>query len=135
MVCILVADDSPTVRLLIRFSLDPAGYQVVEAHDGEIAWRMLRQSPTDLAILDVRMAGLDGITLVRLIRADPVLARLPVLLLSGHTTNQMAQVGLAAGANRYLTKPFLPSELLAVVRQTLEPALAPYPHQHTAAGR
>ncbi len=116
---VLVADDSPTIRLLVRLTLTPEGYSVLEAADGDEAWTMLREHHPAAAILDVTMPGRDGPELTRMIRAEPEFDRMAVILLSGHGDEAHMREALEAGADQYLTKPFLASEFLGELKQAL----------------
>ena len=116
---ILVADDSPVIRMLIRATLEPLGYRILDAADGDAAWAFLQREQFDAAILDVTMPGRGGFELLRLIRAHATLGALPVILVSGYSGAQDVRDGLAAGADLYLTKPFQTAELCEVVRLVL----------------
>ena len=116
---VLVADDEPHLRLLVTATLQFLPYAVIEAADGDEAWRLLQAHRPALALLDVRMPGRSGLELVRAIRANPELSDMVVVLLSSKTEEEDVQAGLAAGADRYLTKPFSPMQLLTVVEEGL----------------
>jgi DNA-binding response OmpR family regulator len=116
---ILVADDQDSIRLLVTASLDTDDYEVVEAADGDAAWEIIQSSPPDLAILDIQMPGRTGIELTQAIRASALLKRMPIILLSAKTQEGDVAAGLAAGADHYVTKPFLPSDLNNLIHQIL----------------
>jgi DNA-binding response OmpR family regulator len=116
---VLVADDEPHLRLLVRATIESHHYAVVEAHDGDEAWRLLRAHRPALALLDVRMPGRSGLELTRAIRADPELSGMVIILLTSQTEEEDVQAGLSAGADRYLTKPFSPLQLLTIVEEGL----------------
>jgi two-component system, chemotaxis family, sensor histidine kinase and response regulator WspE len=101
---VLVVDDSFTVRELERKLLDSHGYQVEVAVDGMDGWNALRERPFDLVISDIDMPRMDGIELVRRIRADPGLKAMPVMILSYKDREEDRQRGLEVGADYYLTK-------------------------------
>jgi DNA-binding response OmpR family regulator len=111
---VLVADDSAQIRLLVRRTLHIGGYEVLEAADGEEALRVLRVERPDVAILDVVMPGLSGLDVCRAARDDVTLAATGIILLSANATSGHAA---DAGADQFVAKPFLPSELLAAVRE------------------
>ncbi len=117
---ILVVDDDPKVLSLMRRGLSYAGYAVDQASDGEDALTMARDSPPDLAVLDVMLPGLDGVEVCRRLRAGD--ANLPILMLTakGRVPDRIA--GLDAGADDYLVKPFAFDELLARIRALLRRA-------------
>ena len=116
---ILIVDDEPTARTLLRLILVRAEYTVVEAADGYEALKKLEETAVDLVLLDVMMPGMDGIEVCEKMRAAEKTAVVPVLLLSAKTDVLSIRRGLSAGANQYLTKPFAPAMLLAHVRKSL----------------
>jgi len=116
---VLAADDDPDVLELVTFRLERSGYTVLQAHDGEEAWTMVRDAHPDLAVLDVMMPKLDGFELVRRIRADEATKRMPVILLTARAQDPDVQQGFDAGADDYLRKPFSPGELRARVQAIL----------------
>lgn len=114
---VLVVDDDERIAAAVRRALAYEGYEVATAHDGPAALEAARESHPDLIVLDVMMPGLDGIEVVRRIRAagDEV----AVLMLTAKTTVPDRVEGLDAGADDYLVKPFAYEELLARVRSLL----------------
>jgi CheY-like chemotaxis protein len=119
MTTVLIADDEPSLRLLVSATIVSDEYEVVEAIDGDEAWELLRKHRPTIALLDVQMPGLTGLDLTHAIRADPELSGTFVVLLTSKAQQADIQAGLAAGADRYLTKPFSPLELLTVVEHAL----------------
>jgi len=119
---VLIAEDEPSLRLLVRASLQPSECDVVEAADGDAAWELLLQHRPAVAILDVWMPGRNGLDLTRAIRGSPALAGTHVILLTGSAQTGDVAAGLAAGANQYLAKPFSPSELRGLVDRALRGA-------------
>ena len=109
---VLIADDEAGLRLLLRRALGGAGHDVVEAVDGDEAATLLPLHRPDVAILDVTMPGRSGLDVCRLIRADPGLRHIGVIVASASVTEEIA---LAAGADVFLPKPFSPRALLAAV--------------------
>ncbi|MEO6078304.1 MAG: hybrid sensor histidine kinase/response regulator [Steroidobacteraceae bacterium] len=101
---VLVVDDSLTVRELERKLLDQAGYEVEIAVDGVDGWNAVRSGDFDLVVTDVDMPRMDGIELVRMIKKDPKLGKLPVMIVSYKDRDEDRQRGLEAGADYYLTK-------------------------------
>ena len=122
---VLIADDGPSVRRLVAALLRSDVYVVIEATDGDEAWELLRAHRPAVAVLDVMMPGRDGLELTRAIKADPDLAGTRVILLTARGLEADVQAGLAAGADRYLTKPFSPLELLEAVEAALGLAVLP----------
>ena len=110
---ILVVDDEPAIRLLLRLTLEEAGYRVIEAADGAAALQATRQQRPDLVLLDVALPGLSGIEVCRRLRAEPATAATPVLLISGIDRRIEAEAA-AAGALACIVKPF---ELSGLVEQ------------------
>lgn len=119
MTTVLIADDEPSLRLLVSATIASDEYDVVEAMDGDEAWSLIRQHHPSVVLLDVQMPGMTGLDVTRAIRKEPDLARTQVILLTSKAQQADVQAGLAAGADRYLTKPFSPLELLRVVEQAV----------------
>jgi signal transduction histidine kinase/CheY-like chemotaxis protein len=116
---VLVVDDNADMREYVQRLLAPH-YEVRTASDGVEALAAMRAQPPDLLLSDVMMPRLDGIGLLREVRADPVLARFPVVLLSARAGEEASIEGLEAGADDYLIKPFAARELLARVSANLK---------------
>ena len=113
---VLVVEDQPEIRDLIRITLEMGGYRVSEAGDGQAALTMAEQSPYDLVLLDVRMPGkLDGLAVCEQLKRSHKHRRTKVIMLSSCDQSADVQAGRVAGADKYLTKPFSPRELLSVV--------------------
>ena len=122
MTTVLIADDEPSLRLLVSATIASDEYEVVEAVDGDEAWKLIRRHRPSVVLLDVQMPGRTGLDLTRAIREDPELTRTCVVLLTSKAQQADVEAGLAAGADRYLTKPFSPLELLRVVEQAVAAA-------------
>jgi two-component system OmpR family response regulator len=116
MSCILVADDDGHIREVIRFTLQQAGHQVVEAPDGQEAYRRVAAGGIDLCILDILMPEADGLDTCRRIRAH---SRIPIIFVSSRDEELDRVLGLELGADDYLVKPFSPRELSARVKAVL----------------
>jgi diguanylate cyclase (GGDEF)-like protein len=116
---ILIADDDADLREILRAVLEPAGYAVSEASDGERALRLVQEAPPDLVILDYMMPRLSGPQVCEWLRRDLLLRHLPVIMLTGKAEVQDKVYGINAGADDYLVKPFEPKELLARVQMVL----------------
>ncbi len=124
---VLVVEDEPAVRRLLAYNLRAAGFEVIEAHDGEEALQLLEELPPDLLILDWMLPGLSGIELCRRLRRRTATAHLPVIMLTARVEERDRLRGLETGADDYVTKPFSPAELVARVRavlRRLRPAVA-----------
>jgi diguanylate cyclase (GGDEF)-like protein len=116
---VLVADDSRVVRVMLRRQLEARGLRVEEAEDGHQAVRGCRMLRPDVVLLDVEMPGLDGHTVLRILREDAELSEIPVVFLTAHAETEDVVRGLQLGAHDYLRKPFEPSELIARVSAAL----------------
>ena len=120
---ILVVDDERELVRAVRAYLEQAGYQVLTAYDGETALHVIRREQPDLVVLDLMLPDRDGWDLTRVVRADPHLAMLPILMLSARIEDADKIVGLELGADDYMTKPFNPREVVARVRALLRRSL------------
>lgn len=116
---VLVVDDDHEIRGLVAGALRRDGYTVVEAGDGPEALDVAVRLMPDLVLLDMTLPGMDGVEVARQLKATPVLAMIPVVALSALTQEAVQQRALAAGCERYLTKPCPPAALRDVVAQTL----------------
>jgi diguanylate cyclase (GGDEF)-like protein len=116
---ILVVDDDADIVRFIEMNLRLEGYRVLTASKGSIALDMMAIDQPDLVLLDVMMPGVDGIEVMRKLRSDSRTATLPVIMLTAKTMTADRVLGLAAGADDYIIKPFDTLELVARVRSTL----------------
>jgi two-component system alkaline phosphatase synthesis response regulator PhoP len=116
---ILVVDDDREVVRLMAAYLNQAGYETLTAHDGDTAVHMLRREQPDLVLLDLMLPGMDGWDITRLVRADPALAHIPIIMLTARVDDTDKIVGLELGADDYVTKPYNPREVVARVRARL----------------
>ena len=112
----LVAEDETHIRQLVRMHLELEGWEVIEAASGDAALDRLRSEPVDLAVLDIMLPGLDGITVLRAMRREGPNAVTPVLMLTARREESDKVLGLDSGADDYLTKPFGVRELVARTR-------------------
>ena len=117
---VLIVDDEDSIRKLVGGALRRAGYDVVEASDGEEALARIAEVTPDLVVSDVMMPTIDGFMLVSQLRADPVMRSIPVILLTAKGETDDVITGLQLGADDYLAKPFKVNELLARVRAKIE---------------
>jgi DNA-binding response OmpR family regulator len=116
---VLVVDDDVDIARFIEVNLRLEGFDVVVAHDGVEALEVIADTLPDIALLDVMMPRMDGVELCRRLRSDPVTASLPIIMLTAKSLSVDKVVGLTAGADDYIIKPFDTLELIARVRSTL----------------
>ena len=112
---ILAVDDSTSMRQMVRATLQSAGYDVVEAADGQDALEFARANAVDLVISDVNMPRMDGITLVSQLRSLPAYRLTPLLLLTTESSQEKKLEGKRAGATGWIVKPFNPAQLLTTL--------------------
>ena len=113
---VLVVDDEPHIRTVLRGYLEAAGFAVAEAGDGETAVAEVRRQPPDLVLLDVMLPGIDGLEALRQLRT---FSDVYVILVTARTEEVDKLVGLGVGADDYVTKPFSPREVAARVKAVL----------------
>jgi len=119
---VLLVDDERRNQAFKRQLLEPAGYRVDAAADGEAAWRALASAPVDLVLCDVVMPGLDGFALLQRVRAHAELRDVPFVFLTASARDAGSKArGLALGAQAYLLRPIAPLDLLAALRDVLAP--------------
>jgi two-component system phosphate regulon response regulator PhoB len=116
---ILLVEDDPDIRHLVSCKLAAGGLDVVAVADGVAALHAARDHKPDLVLLDVRMPRMSGIDVCRELRAGPLPATVPIILLTARARPQDLDEGYAAGADDYVVKPFSPRELLERVEATL----------------
>jgi two-component system alkaline phosphatase synthesis response regulator PhoP len=113
-----VDDDPELVRLLSAY-LEQAGFQVLAAHDGETALHVLRRERPDLVLLDLMLPDRDGWDVTRIVRADPNIGAMPIIMLTARVEDHDRILGLELGADDYVVKPYNPREVVARVRAVL----------------
>jgi two-component system alkaline phosphatase synthesis response regulator PhoP len=116
---ILVADDEKDIVELVAYNLEREGFALMKAHDGRRALEMVRKEKPDLVILDLMMPEIPGMDVCRMIRGHAETAAIPIIMLTAKSDPVDKILGLEAGADDYLTKPFHPRELVARVRAVL----------------
>jgi two-component system alkaline phosphatase synthesis response regulator PhoP len=120
---ILVVDDEPHIVEVVQDYLKQAGYRVLAARDGQTALTLARHERPDLVVLDLMLpGGMDGLEVCRRLRRDPVLADVPIIMLTARIAETDRLIGLELGADDYVTKPFSPREVVARVRAVLRRA-------------
>lgn len=119
---ILAVDDSPSMRKMVAFTLQEAGFHVIEAVDGEDALEKAQQNSHIAVVLaDQNMPRLDGLGLTRKLRSLDTFRKTPILILTTESSDAMKQAGRAAGATGWLVKPFDPAKLVDVIRRVTTP--------------
>ena len=116
---ILVVDDDVDIARFVEMNLKVEGFDVVTAHDGPSALDLVATEKPDLVILDLMMPGMDGVEVTRRLRSDATTSALPIIMLTAKSQTVDKVLGLTAGADDYVLKPFEPLELVARVRGTL----------------
>lgn len=117
---ILVVDDAITVRNLAQFALTKGGYQVIEAEDGIKGLAAAKANKVDLIISDLNMPNMNGMDMVRGIKADPKIKDIPIFMLTTEASPESAQQGKELGVTAWIVKPFVPDKLLAAVNKILK---------------
>jgi two-component system chemotaxis response regulator CheY len=115
---ILAVDDSATIRQMVTFTLQAAGFDVIEAKDGQDALTKLTQ-PLSMVVTDLNMPTMDGIGLIKRVRADPAFKYVPIVVLTTESEPAKKQEARAAGATAWIVKPFRPEQLVSVVQKVL----------------
>jgi two-component system phosphate regulon response regulator PhoB len=116
---ILVVEDEPAIQELIAVNLEHAGHHVIRARDAEGALGIVRNALPDLMLIDWMLPGMSGVALSRQLRQDERTRAIPIILLTARSEEQDKVVGLEAGADDYVTKPFSPRELMARIKAVL----------------
>ncbi len=116
---IITVDDSASVRQMVGFTLKEAGYQVIEASDGRDAVSKMNGRQINLVVTDLNMPNMDGIELIKNVRANPAYKFIPILMLTTESQTEKKVEGKKAGATGWIIKPFQPEQLLNVVRKVI----------------
>lgn len=118
---ILHVEDNQYNRKIIRDLLSKSSYEIVEAHNGEAALDALARQRPDLILMDVQLPKLSGLDVTRTIRANPLLAQIPVIAITSFALSGDDRLALEAGCNAYIAKPFRPRDLLEMIRRFIGP--------------
>lgn len=122
---ILVVDDEPTIRHLLRASLEGRGYGLLEADDGPSALQAAQSELPDLILLDLALPRLSGLEVCSRLKAGPSTAAIPIFLLTGYVGQKEREAAQRAGAAGFIAKPFNPAALVALIEAALRrPAVA-----------
>lgn len=108
---VLIADDSPTIRKFVAFSLTMQGLEVISAVDGMEALEKIPEQKIDLLITDLNMPNMDGFELIKAVRLTDEYKDLPIIILSSLSSSEEIEKGMSCGANSYLVKPFDPKRI------------------------
>lgn len=118
---ILIVDDSPSVRQVLSITLKGAGYDVIEAKDGQDGLTKLTGQKVHLIVSDVNMPNLDGIGFVKAVKQLPTYKFTPVIMLTTESQEEKKREGQAAGAKAWMIKPFKPEQMLAALEKLVLP--------------
>ena len=116
---ILVVEDQPDSRQIIRDMLSGADYEIIEAENGEEALTAIEKQRPDLILMDIQLPIMDGYTATNQIKADPALRSIPIIAVTSYALAGEEKKARAAGCDDYVTKPFSPRQLLGKIRQYL----------------
>ncbi|HNQ34767.1 MAG TPA: response regulator [bacterium] len=122
---IVAADDQEDVRTILQKGLTAAGHTVFSAVDGEDALEKIKNEKPDLVILDIRMPKLDGIHALQVIKKSPLTRNLPVIMLTGESSDEQLLAGYMFGADYYITKPFRLQTVLTGITMVMKPDKRP----------
>ncbi|MBT8438455.1 MAG: response regulator [Gammaproteobacteria bacterium] len=120
MTSILAVDDSPSMRQMVSYTLESAGYDVILANDGMTALDIAEKTSVNLVITDVNMPNMDGISLVRQLREKQDYRFTPILILTTESSTEKKMLGKEAGATGWIVKPFDPDQLLKTLQRVLD---------------
>mgnify|MGYP000949383453 CR=1 FL=1 len=116
---ILTVDDSASVRQMVGFTLREAGFNVIEASDGSDALAKIKGKPINMVVTDLNMPNMDGIELIRQLRANPMYKFTPIIMLTTESQAEKKIEGKNAGATGWIVKPFKPEQLTAVINKVM----------------
>ncbi|MBI4773755.1 MAG: response regulator transcription factor [Deltaproteobacteria bacterium] len=117
---ILIVEDEEDIASLLEYHFEKAGFRTDRAANGETAFRIIRNHPPDLVVLDLMLPGMDGLEICKLLRSDKETRKLPILILTAKGDEIDRILGLELGADDYVVKPFSPRELILRVRAILK---------------
>ena len=116
---VMIVDDAVSIRGLASMTLENAGYQVIEAQDGKDALEKLNHSKVNMVITDINMPNVDGIALIKAMKADSRYKFIPVVILTKETEPALKQEAQQSGAKAWIVKPFKPNTILGVVQKVI----------------
>ena len=115
----LIVDDSTSMRQMVAFTMKEAGFSVLEGANGQEALKRVNGQRVDVVVTDLNMPVMDGITLIRQLRSNPLYKFTPILMLTTESQESKKQEGKAAGATGWIIKPFNPQQLLGVIAKVV----------------
>lgn len=115
----LVVDDSASMRQMVSFTLDHAGFDVIEAENGQDALDQMIDKTVNVVVTDLNMPVMNGMQLIRALRTQPKFKAVPILMLTTESQQEAKQEGKAAGATGWIVKPFNPEQLIRVVNKVV----------------
>lgn len=116
---VLTVEDEINILELLKYNLENNGFDVLQASSGELALKLLEEKPVDIILLDVLLPGIDGFQVLKTIKSNPRLNKIPVIMLTAKTEEIDKVVGLEIGADDYISKPFGIHELIARIKAVL----------------
>jgi two-component system cell cycle response regulator DivK len=116
---VLVVEDDPTTMKVITYALNNAGYQVIIGYGGEDAIRKIKAIKPDIVLTDLEMPKVTGYDVITAVRQDPATRDIPVIAVTAHVWDQMAQRASLAGCTGYVAKPFTPARLIQEIKKYL----------------
>lgn len=131
---ILIVEDEPAIQELLAFNVRQAGFQALCAEDADSAWQQIRDAVPDLILLDWMLPSISGVVLARQLRDDETSKNIPIIMLTARGDERDKILGLEAGADDYITKPFSPRELMARIRAVLRRHAPDLPDATVSAG-
>src|SRR3990170_7371388 len=131
---ILIVEDEPAIQELLAFNVMQAGFQALRAEDADSAWQKIRSNAPDLILLDWMLPNTSGVILAKQLRSDARTKDIPIIMLTARGEERDKVLGLEAGADDYITKPFSPRELMARIRAVLRRHVPQMPDEVVAAG-
>ena len=115
----MTVDDSASIRLMVSFTLQENGYNVIEACDGKEALLKIKSATFDLIITDLNMPNMNGIELIKSVRSASKFSYIPIIMLTTESQGEKKMEGKAAGATGWIVKPFKPEQLVMVVKKII----------------
>ena len=116
---VLTVDDSRTILAMLHHTLSNAGFEVLQAEDGQKGLDMLAREQVDVVITDINMPVMDGLKLVSLVRQNAQLKNIPIIIITTEGAEEDRERGLALGANAYISKPIQSSHLIKTISELL----------------